>query len=206
MLWKCCTQDTSKFGKLSNGHRTGKGQFSFQSQRRAMPKNVQTTPQLPSFNILARLCSKSFKLGFNTTWTKNFQMHKLNLRKGRGTRYQIANICWILEKATELGKKKIYFLFTMLKPLTVWITTNWKILKEMGIPKHLACLLRNLYAGQETTVRIGHGTMDRFKIGKGVHQSFIFSSCLLNICRVHLAKCQAGWSTSWNQDCREKYQ
>ena len=102
-------------------------------------------------------------------------------RKGRGTRDQIANICWILEKATELGKKKIYFLFTMLKPLTVWITTNWKILKEMGIPKHLACLLRNLYAGQETTVRIGHGTMDRFKIGKGVRQGCTLSPCLFSL-------------------------
>ena len=69
----------------------------------------------------------------------------------------------------------------MPKPLTVWITTNWKILKEMGIPKHLACLLRNLYAGQETTVRIGHGTMDWIKIGKGLCQGCVFSPCLYNL-------------------------
>ena len=71
----------SKTGKLSSGHRTGKGQFSFQSQRRAMPKNVQTTTQLFSFHILARSCSKSFKLGFNSMWTKSFQNYKLDVEK-----------------------------------------------------------------------------------------------------------------------------
>ena len=69
----------------------------------------------------------------------------------------------------------------MLKPLTAWVTTNWKILKEMGIPDHLTCLLRNLYAGQEATVRTRHGTMDWFKIGKGVHQGCILSTCLFNL-------------------------
>ena len=69
---------------------------------------------------------------------------------------------------------------TMLKPLTVWITTNWKILKEMGIPDHIICLLRNLYADQEATVRTRHGTTDWFQIGKGVHQGCILSSCLFN--------------------------
>ena len=68
----------------------------------------------------------------------------------------------------------------MPKPLTVWITINWKILKEMGIPDHLTCLLRNLYAGQEATVRTGHGTTDWFQIRKGVHQGCILSSCLFN--------------------------
>ena len=69
----------------------------------------------------------------------------------------------------------------MQKPLTVWITTNWKILKEMGIPDHLTCLLRNLYAGQEATVRTRHGSMDWFQIGKGVHQGCILSLCLFNL-------------------------
>ena len=77
-------------------------------------------------------------------------------RKGRGTRDQIANIHWILEKARECQKKKLL----LLKPLTVWITTNCKILKNMGIPGHLPCLLRNLCAGQEAIVRTRHGTMD----------------------------------------------
>ena len=69
----------------------------------------------------------------------------------------------------------------MPKPLTVWITTNWKILKEMGIPDHLTCLLRNLYGGQEATVRTGHGTMDYLQIGKGVRQGCILSPCLFNL-------------------------
>ena len=72
-------------------------------------------------------------------------------------------------------------LLTTPKPLIVWITTNWKILKEMGIPDHLTCLLRNLYAGQETTVRIGHGTTDWFQIGKGVWQGYMLSPCLFNL-------------------------
>ena len=69
----------------------------------------------------------------------------------------------------------------MPKPLTVWITTYWKILKETGIPDHLTCLLRNLYAGREATVRTGHGTTDWFQIGKGVHQGCILSPCLFNL-------------------------
>ena len=69
----------------------------------------------------------------------------------------------------------------MPKPLTVWITTNWKILKEMGIPDHLTCFLKNLYAGQEATVRTGHGTTDWFQIGKGVHQGCVLSACLFNL-------------------------
>ena len=72
-------------------------------------------------------------------------------------------------------------LLTMPKPLAVWITTNWKILKEMGIPNHLTCLLGNQYPGQEATVLIGHGTTDWFQIGKGVHQGCIFSPCLFNL-------------------------
>ena len=78
------------------------------------------------------------------------------------------------------GKRSTSALLTIPKPLTVWITTNWKILKEMGIPDHLTCLLRHLYAGQEATVRTGHGT-DWFQIGKGVCQGCALSSCLFNL-------------------------
>ena len=81
MLLECCTQYVSKFGKLSNGYRIGKRQFSFQSQRRAMPKNVQTTVELYSFHMLARLGSKSFKLGFSSTWTENFQIFKVGFKE-----------------------------------------------------------------------------------------------------------------------------
>ena len=103
-------------------------------------------------------------------------------RKGRGTRDQIANIRWIIKTAREFQKKKsISALLTMPKPLTVWITINCGKLWEMGIPDHLTCLLRNLYAGQEATVRTGHGTTDWFQIGKGVHQGWILSPCIFNL-------------------------
>ena len=102
-------------------------------------------------------------------------------RKGRGTRDQIANICWITEKGREF-QKNIYFCFIDYAKAFACVDHNklWKILKEMGIPDHLSCLLRNLYAGQEATVRTGHGTTDWFQIGKGVRQGCILSPCLFN--------------------------
>ena len=102
-------------------------------------------------------------------------------RKGRGTRDQIANIHWIIEKKREF-QKNIYFCFIDYAKAFDYVDHNklWKIFKEMGIPDHLTCLLRNLYAGQEPTVRTGHGTIDSFKIGKGVGQGCILSSCLFN--------------------------
>ena len=101
-------------------------------------------------------------------------------RKGRGTRDQIANICWIIKKAREF-QKNIYFCFIDYAKAFVWITINWKILQEMGIADHLTCLLRNLYAGQEATVRTGHRTTDWFQTGKGVRQGCILSPCLFNL-------------------------
>ena len=97
-------------------------------------------------------------------------------RKGRGTTDQIANIFWIMEKAREF-QKNIYFCFIHYAKAFDCVDHNklWKILKEMGIPDRLTCLLRNLYAGQEATVRIGHGTTDWFQIGKGVRQGYILS-------------------------------
>ena len=103
-------------------------------------------------------------------------------RKGRGTRDQIANICWIMEKAREF-QKNIYFCFINYAKAFDCVDHNklWKILKEMGIPEHVTCLLRNLYAGQEATVRTRHGTTDWFQIGKGVCQGCILSPCLFNL-------------------------
>ena len=102
-------------------------------------------------------------------------------RKGRGTRDQIANICWIIEKAKEF-LKNIYFSFIDSAKAFDCVDHNklWKILKEMGVPDHLTCLLRNLYAGQEAIVRTVHGTTDWFQIRKGVHQGYILSPCLFN--------------------------
>ena len=87
---------------------------------------------------------------------------------------------WLRKKASS-RETFTSALLTTPKPLTVKIKTNWKILQEMGIPDHLTCLLRNLYAGQEATVRTGHGTTDCFQIGKGVHHGYILSSCLFNL-------------------------
>ena len=102
-------------------------------------------------------------------------------RKDRGTRNQIANICWII-KTTRVLWKNIYFCFIDYTKAFDCVDHKklWKILQEMGIPDYLTCLLRNLYAGQEATVRTGHGT-DWFQIGKGVHQGCILSPCLFNL-------------------------
>ena len=102
--------------------------------------------------------------------------------KGRGTKDQIANIHWIIEKAREL-QKNIYFCFIDYAKAFDYVDYNklWKTLKEMGILDHLTCLLRNQYASQEATVRTGHGTTDWFHIGKGVCQGCILSPCLLNL-------------------------
>ena len=94
-------------------------------------------------------------------------------RKGRGTRTQIAISAGSSKKQESSRKTSTFALLTMQKLLTVWITKLWKIHEEMGIPDHLTCLLRNLYAGQEATVRTGHGTTDWFQIGKGVRQGCI---------------------------------
>ena len=101
-------------------------------------------------------------------------------RKGRGTRDQIANICWIIKKAREF--QNIYFCFIDCANAFDCVDHNklWKILKEMGIPDHLTYCLRNLYVGQEATVRTGHGTTDWFQIGKGEHQGCILSPYLFN--------------------------
>ena len=103
-------------------------------------------------------------------------------RKGRATRDQISNICWIIEKAREF-QKNIYFSFTDYAKAFDCVDHNklWTILKEMGIPEHLTWLLRNLYAGQEETVRTGHGTKEWFQLGKGVCQGCILSPCLVNL-------------------------
>ena len=141
MLWKCCTQYANKTRKLSSGHRTRKGQFSFQSQKTARPRSTQTTTQLHSSHTSAKQCSKFSKPGFNSMWTVNFQIFKLDLEKEqnllvplilRGTRDQIPNLCWIIKKEREFQKKKksTSDFLTTPKPLSVRITTNcgkfWK--------------------------------------------------------------------------------
>ena len=108
-------------------------------------------------------------------------MFKLDLEKAEEPEIKLPTSTESLKKQESFRKASIYALLTMPTPLTVWITINWKILKEMGIPGHLTCLLRNLYAGQEATVRIGHGTVDWFQTEKGIHQGCILSPCLFKL-------------------------
>ena len=134
-------------------------------------------------------------------------MFKLVLEKAEDPEIKLPTSTESSIKQESSRKTSISALLTMPKPLMLWITINWKILKEMGIPEHLTFLLRNLYAGQETSIRTGHGTTDWFQIGKGVHQGCILSPCLCNLYTEYimrntgLEEAQAG-----NQDCREKYQ
>ena len=108
-------------------------------------------------------------------------MFKLVLEKEEEPEIKLPTSAGSLKKQGSSRKTSISALLTMPKPLTVWITINWKILKEMGIPDHLTCLLRNLHADQKATVRTGHGITDWFQIGKGVCQGCIFSPCLFNL-------------------------
>ena len=172
-----------------------------------MPANldsaVATGLEKVSFhsNPKERQCQRMFRLLHNWTHLTHLQSNAQNLqarlqqyvnrelpdvqagfRKGRGTRDQIANICWITEKAREF-QKNIYFCCIDYAKDTDNVDHHklWKILQEMGIPGHLTCFLRNLYADQEATVRTGHGTTDWFKIRKGLHQGRILSPYLFNL-------------------------
>ena len=159
---------------------TGLEKISFHSNpRSAMPKNVQATIQLHSFHMLAKLCLDSFNLGFSSTWTENSQMYKLGFKEAEEPETELPTFVTFWRKQGRSRKISTSASLTVLKPLTVWFG-NWKVFKEMGVPDHLTCLLRNLFVGQEATVRIGHGTTDWFKIGKGVHQDCILSPCLFN--------------------------
>ena len=181
MLWKCCTL-LSKFGKLNSGHRTGKGQFSFQSQRKAMPKNAQTTTQLHSFEMLAKFdMIKILQARLQQYVDCELPDVQAGFRKGRGIRDQIANIWWIIKKMREF-QRNIYFCSIDYAKAFVCVDHNklWDILQEMGIPDHLTCLLINLYAGREAIVRTWHVTTHWFQTGEGARQGCMLSPCLFN--------------------------
>ena len=180
MLWKCYTEYPSKFGNLSKWPQDWKISFI------PIPKtgNVKECSNCHIIVLISHACNMMLKI-LQVTIQQYLDWEILDVqaryRKGRGTRDQIANIRWIIEKARELRNTPISASLTTLKPLTVWITTNWKIFKEMEIPDHLISFLRNLNASQEATVRTGYGTTDWFKIGKGVCQGCMLSSCLFNL-------------------------
>ena len=206
MLWKCCTQYAGKFGKLSSGYRTGKGQFSFQCQRKAMPKNAQTTAQLHSFTHWQSNAqnSPSQASTVHEPWTSGCSSWIYPIKEPE---IKLPTSTGSLKKQESSRKTSVAALDYAKAFVCVYHNELWKILKEMGIPDHLTCLLRNLYADQEATVRTGHETTDWFQIRKGVCQGCILSPCLFNLhVEYIMQKYQAGWSTSWNQDCWEKYQ
>ena len=146
-----------------------------------MPKNVQTTAQLRSLHT-SKVMLKILQARLQQHVNRELPDVQAGFRKGRGTRDQIANIHWIIEKAREF-QKNIYFCFIGYAKAFDCVDHNklWKILKEMGIPNHLICLLINLYGGQEATVRTLHETSHRFKIEKGVQQGCILLPCLFNL-------------------------
>ena len=149
MLWKCCTQYASKFGKTQQCHQTGKDPFSFQSLRKAIPNNTKTTT-IALISHASKVMLTILQDRLQQYVNRELPDFQAGFGKGRGTRDQIANICWIIKKAREF-QKNIYFCFIDYDKAFDYVDHNilWKILKKMGIPNHLTCLLKNLYAGQE---------------------------------------------------------
>ena len=147
-----------------------------------MPKNAQTTTQIALISHASKVMLKILQARLQEYVNCEPPDVQAGFRKGIGTRDQIANIRWIMEKAREF-QKNIYFCLIDYAKAFDCVDHNklWKILKEMGIPDHLTCLLRNLYAGEDATVRAVHGTTDWIQIGKGVHQGCILSPCLFNL-------------------------
>ena len=145
MLWKCCTQYASKFGKLSSGHRTGKSQFSFQSQRKAMPKNAQITTQFALISHASKVMLKILRARLQQYVNHELPDVQAGFRKGRGIRDQIVNFHWIIEKEREF-KKNIYFCFIDYAKAFDCVDHNkvWKILQETEIPDHLPCFLKSV--------------------------------------------------------------
>ena len=150
-----------------------------------MPKNVQTTT-ITLISHTTKVMLKILQAKVQQYMNHEIPDVQAGFRKGRGTRDQIANISWIIEKAREF-QKNIQFCFIDYAKAFDCVDHNklWKILQEMEIPGHLTCLLRNPYGGQEATVRTGHG-MDWFQIGKGVHEGCIPSPCLLGLHIEHI--------------------
>ena len=179
MLWKCCSQYVSKFGNSAVA--TGLEKVSFHSN----PKERQCQRMLKLLQIALishanKVMLKILQARLQQYVNRALPNVQAGFRKGRGTRDQIASIHWIMEKAIEF-QKNIYFCFIDYAKIFDCVDHDklWKILKELGIPDHLTYLLRNLYAGQEATVRTEHGTTDWFQVGKGVCQGCILSPAYL---------------------------
>ena len=174
MLWKCCTQYASKFGKLSSGHSDWKRSVFFPVPKKGNDKECSNCHTIALISHTSKVMLKILQARLQQYVNWELPDIQAGFRKGRGIRDQIANIHWIMEKA-RVPEKHLLLLYWLHQ--NVWLQ---KILKEMGISDHLTCLLRNLYAGQEAIVRTRHETRHWFQIGKGVRQGYILSPCLFN--------------------------
>ena len=172
MLWKCCIQYASKFWKLSSGHR--KRSVFIPISKKGNAKECSNYHTITLISHASKVMLKILQARLQQYVNHELPDVQAGFTKGRGTRDQIANIHWIIKKAREF-QKNICFCFIDYAKAFDCVDHHklWKILKEMGIPDHLTCLLRNLDAGQGATVRTGHRTIDWFQIGRGVQQDCI---------------------------------
>ena len=155
--------------------------------------------------MLIRLCSKSFKLGFSSMWIENSQMYKLGLEKAKESEIKLQTFVGSWRKQWSSRKISTSASLTTWKPLTIWITTNYgKFLKRWEYQTTLPASRKSCMQVKKQ-VKTLHRTTDWFKIGKRVWQGYIWSPCLFNCYADYIMKCLAGWITSWNQDCWEKY-
>ena len=155
--------------------------------------------------MLIRLCSKSFKLGFSSMWIENSQMYKLGLEKAKESEIKLQTFVGSWRKQWSSRKISTSASLTTWKPLTIWITTNYgKFLKRWEYQTTLPASRKSCMQVKKQ-VKTLHRTTDWFKIGKRVWQGYIWSPCLFNCYADYIMKCLAGWITSWNQDCQEKY-
>ena len=168
MLTNCCTQYANKSGKLGSGHRTRKAVF-IPIPKKDNAKECSNYCKIALISHTSKVILKNLQARLQQYVNHELPNVQAGFNKVKRSRGQIANICWIIEKAREF-QENIYFCFIDYTKAFDCVDHNklWKI-QEMGIPDHLTCLLRYLYAGQEATFRNGHGTMDWFLIGKGVH-------------------------------------
>ena len=181
MVLKCCTQYVSKFGNPNS-------QWSQDWKRSTLiqiPKKGSTKECSNHWTIVIISHGREVMLKILQARLPGYVSQELpdvqaGFRKGRWTRDLIANIRWIVEEAREF-QRNIYFCFIDYAKVFVWFTTNWKVLKEMGVLYHVTCHLRNWYASQEATFRTGHGTTNWFHFGRGVCQGCILSPCLVNL-------------------------